>query len=198
MQTQYSFNVILLILALFYAEISLAIGQVDFLGVLIPKQIQLNQARETVDLQGYSAKLINGEPFYVGAFFTSKPEKQASMLLLSDNSMAMICYIVQDDVNPDIIRRIFTEDILVNNPGWDSEALNKSRLAELQSFFQNTYNAGDILGFEYSSSGELVFTINGTVLKSWPNGRTLFNALLRTWIGPYPPSREFKEAILGN
>lgn len=198
MRTQYGFNVLLLICSLFYAQISLAIGQVDFLGVLIPKQIQLNQARETVSLQGYSAKLINGEPFYVGAFFSSKPEKQPSMLLLSDSPMAMICYIVQDDVNPDIIRRIFTEEILVNNPGWESVTLNKSRLAELQSVFQNTYNAGDILGFEYSSSGELVFTINGRVLKSWPNGRTLFNALLRTWIGPYPPSREFKEAILGN
>jgi hypothetical protein len=198
MRTQYGFNVILLVFSLFYAQISLAIGQVDFLGVLIPKQIQLNQARETVSLQGYAAKLINGEPFYVGAFFSSKPEKRPSMLLLSDSPMAMICYIVQDDVNPDIIRRIFTEEILVNNPGWESETLNKSRLVELQSVFQNTYNAGDILGFEYSSSGELVFTINGGVLKSWPNGRTLFNALLRTWIGPYPPSREFKEAILGN
>lgn len=188
----------LVVFCLLLSKVAVASGQIDFLGILIPRQMQLKQTQEKVNLQGYSANLVNGSPFYVGALFTSKPIKQPTMLLLSDLPMAMVCYIVQDDVTPDMMVKTFTEELLVNNPGWENEVLNKARLTELQALFQNIYNAGDVLAFEYSSNGEMLVSINGTVLKSWQNGRTLFNALLRTWIGPYPPTRDFKEAILGN
>lgn len=175
-----------------------ATDHVDFLGVLIPKQMVLKQSHDKVNLQGYSANLISGEPVYVGAFFTSKPEKKSSMLLLSDTPMAMVCYIIQDDLTAERFKMIFTEEMLVNNPGWDNETFNKNRLIEFQSIFTGTFNAGDIIAFEYASDGELTITVNGDIAKSWTNGRSLFNAILKTWIGPYPPTRNFKDAILGN
>lgn len=170
---------------------------VDFLGVYIPKELTLNNTRDKVKLQGYSANSVSGDPLYVGAFFSARIEKTPNMVLLSDIPMVMVCYFVQDDVSSEVLRKQFAEELLVNNPGWDNDPINKNRLIELQNNLQQTLNAGDIIMFEYASNDELTLKINNKVMKVWPNSRSLFNAILRTWIGPYPPTREFKEAILG-
>lgn len=171
---------------------------IDFLGVDIPKQIELIQPpREKLELQGYSIHLIDTEPFYVGALFTPKPEKKSEMLLLNDMSMAMIYYFVQENLTPEFVKTKFTEELLINNPDWDKNPVNKQRLMELQTLLDREYKVGDTLAFEYSAGDYLTVVVNGSIKGQWENGRSFYNAILRTWIGAYPPSREFKDAILG-
>lgn len=170
---------------------------VDFLGAKIPKEIILENTQEKTNLQGYAANFVGENPLYVGALFTSKMQKEASMLLLEDLSMAMVFFFLQDDISSEKIVRIFMEELLLNNPGWDDEPLNKERLKELEEIFQKTINSGDKISFEYASNDMLTVCVNGKPLKSWKNSRSLFGALLKIWIGPYPPSRAFKENILG-
>lgn len=185
------------LLCLYSALVFPSTTTLNFLGIKIPKEMTLDGTQEKTLLQGYAANFVGENPLYVGAFFTSKIQKEASLLLLEDLSMAMVFFFLQDDVSAEKVVRIFTEELLLNNPGWDQEPLNKDRLKELEAVFQQTINSGDKITFEYSSSDILTVSINGKVEKSWKNSRSLFNALLKIWIGSYPPNRAFKENILG-
>lgn len=186
------------ILLLIYSTFAIAeSNHLDFLGAKIPKQIILENTQEKTLLQGYAANFIGENPLYVGALFTSKTQKEAPMLLLEELSMVMVFFFLQDDVSSEKVARIFTEELLLNNPGWDHRSLNKDRLNELKEVFQQTMNAGDKITFEYASNGMLTVSINDKAVKNWKNSRSLFSALLKIWIGPYPPSRAFKENILG-
>lgn len=170
---------------------------INFLGVIIPKELVLDGTKEKVVLQGYSANTVEGDPLYIGAFFSNIIEKNPKMILLKDSAMAMVFYFIQDDVSSPILKKIFVEELLVNSQGWEKDALNKGRLEELQQYLQYNLNSGDKVSFEYASNDELTLKVNDKVVKIWSNSRSLFNAVLRTWIGPYPPTREFKHAILG-
>ncbi len=176
---------------------SLADQSISFMGVQIPKEIIFAKTHDKTFLQGFAVNNNEGYPLYVGALLTSEPEKLPAMLFLKDLSMTMIFFIVQEDVSSDTIVRIFTEELILNNPGWDKDKLNQIRLEELASLFKQAMNVGDKIEFQYSSEDNLSVFINGTFVKSWKNSRSLFNAILRIWIGPYPPSRDFKNNVLG-
>lgn len=198
--TNRSLLVTCIIAVLLWAYSTLALPSatyLSFLGIKIPKEMVLKETQEKTSLQGYAANFVGENPLYIGAFFTSKIQKEASLLLLEDLSMAMVFFFLQDDVSAEKVVRIFTEELLLNNPGWDQEPLNKERLKELEEIFQQTVNSGDKITFEYTANDMLTVSINGKVMKSWKNSRSLFDALLKIWIGPYPPSRAFKENILG-
>lgn len=169
---------------------------VDILGVSLPNQINLEQTHEALYLNGYSVATMWGEKTYVAALYTPHIEKKAEMLIINDEPLAMVFYFIQDDISPDMIKKLFTENILVNNGGWDNKRLDKKRILELQQLFNRTYNAGDILAFHYSPKNGVLMIMNSKVQHHWPHAKTFFNMLLRMWVGPYPPSRQFKRAIL--
>lgn len=178
-----------------------AIGQtshfINFLGMNVPRELVLSRTGEKLSLQGYSANLLSGDPIFVGALFTVKLEKDPSMLILNNLPAAMCYYFVRESVAAEFVKRAFTEELLINNPEWEKDPINARRLIELQTMLDREYQAGDCVVFEYSADDYLTMKINADEVKLWKNSRSLFNALLRTWVGPYPPSREFKEAILG-
>lgn len=169
----------------------------DFLGAEIPKVFILKKTNEKIVLQGYAANYQEENLLYVGALFSSKIEKESSVLLLSDLSMAMIFFFLEDDIPVEKIARMFSEEVSINTPALKNDPINVRRLQELQSVFQNPFQAGDKIVFEYTSNDELSVYLNDLLVVTWKNSRSFFNALLRMWIGAYPPSRGFKEGILG-
>lgn len=186
------------LLALWLGFVSSAFAgrTVDALGVSLPNQIRLVKTEENVYLNGYAVAKIGGQASYVGALYTPYLEKRAEMLSVNDEPVVMVFYFIRDDITADIISKIFTEYILVNNGGWDNKKLDKKRILELQEVLNQTFNAGDILAFHYSPKNGVMMIVNSEIKHHWPHAKSFFNMLLRMWVGPYPPSRGFKRAIL--
>lgn len=169
---------------------------VELLGVSLPNQMILENTKEKVILNGYAVCKRWGKEIYVGALYTDAIEKRAEMLLLNDNSMAMVFFFVEDDISRQMLMGAFTEGIMINNAEMDKKPLDVKRLTELQAHLPDTLNAGDTLAFQYSPQYGLTMFLNGKASYHWPYAKTFFNMLLRMWIGSYPVSRSFKRAIL--
>lgn len=168
----------------------------EVLGVSLPYQLKLEQTNEMLNLNGHSAVNVWGSKAFVAALYTSQNEKKAEMLLVNDEPVAMMFYFVRDDITPQMLSKYLTESILVNNGGWNDKKLDKAKVMELKQAIDRTFNAGDTLGFYYSPQNGVLMIVNGEVHRNWSHGKSFFNMLLRTWIGPYPPTRGFKRAIL--
>ncbi|MBN9289132.1 MAG: hypothetical protein BGO43_14460 [Gammaproteobacteria bacterium 39-13] len=169
---------------------------VETLGVSLPNQLNLAKTQESVYLNGHAVAQAWGQPAYVAALYTPYIEKRAEMLSVNDEPLAMVFYFIRDDVTADMLRKLFTESILVNNGGWDNQRLDRKRILELQNLLNRTFNAGDVLAFHYSPKNGVLMIVNSEVEHHWPHAKSFFNMLLRMWVGPYPPSRGFKRAIL--
>jgi hypothetical protein len=165
------------------------------LGVPIPNQYVLKESGETLNLNGHAVRKYQGQEMYVAALYTDHIEKKPEMLLINDDPMAMVFFFVQDDVSDREIREIFVEHIVINNKD-HGIFVDKNRLLELTKAIDQTLHAGDILIFQYSPKTGLTLLINDQVKYQWPHAKTFFNMILRMWIGPFPPSRSFKRAIL--
>ncbi|MBI2792001.1 MAG: chalcone isomerase family protein [Gammaproteobacteria bacterium] len=168
----------------------------EVLGVSLPYKIDLEKTKEQLYLNGHAVVSMWGSEAYVAALYTSHVEKRAEMLLMNDEPIAMLFYFVQDDITAEMISETFTEAILVNNGGWNNKKLDRTRIIELKEAFKKTLNAGDELAFYYSPQNGVLMQINGHDIAYWPHAKSFFNMLLRMWVGPYPPSRSFKRAIL--
>lgn len=169
---------------------------VEILGVQLPHSVILDKTKEKVFLNGHAVMTMWGGEAYVGALYTPQVEKRAEMLLLNDEPLAMLFYFVQDDITPEMISKLFTETIIVNNGGWDNIKIDKTRILELKEALQRKLNAGDELAFYYSPQNGILMELNGDIIAHWPHAKSFFNMILRIWIGPYPPTRAFKRAIL--
>ncbi len=183
-------------LFIFLLSLTKPLFALEVLGVDLPYQMTMVQSKEVLTLNGHAVVNLWGTKAYLGALYTPYNEKRAEMLLANDDPLAMMFYFVRDDITPQMLSKSLTESILVNNGGWDDKKLDKARIMELKDAIDRTFNAGDTLGFYYSPDNGVFMMVNGEVHRHWPHAKSFFNMLLRTWIGPYPPSRGFKRAIL--
>lgn len=168
----------------------------NVLGIALPNKLTLAKTQEELLLSGFAVNTLWGDKIYVGALYIDHIEKRGQMLLLNDSPMAMVFYFVQDDITPQMLIKVFTEGILMNTGKVFTNTIDKDRIVELQNAFTQNLNAGDVLEFQYSPKNGVLMLLNGNIKREWPNAKIFFNMLLRMWIGPYPPTREFKKAIL--
>ncbi|MBS0290386.1 MAG: chalcone isomerase family protein [Proteobacteria bacterium] len=171
-------------------------NNINLLGVSLAQQLVLPQNKEQLSLNGYGAVEMWGEKAYVGALYTQHAEKRAELLLINNDPLAMIFYFVKDDISSQMISKAIIEGIIVNSGGWDKKSLDKSRLLALKEAIEQDFHAGDVLAFYYSPKNGLWMYVNNQEQRHWPHGKSLINMLLRMWIGPHPPTRDFKHAIL--
>ncbi len=168
----------------------------EVLGVALPYEVVLDQTKEKLGLNGHAVVNLWGGKAFLAALYTPEIEKRAQMLLVNDEPLAMNYYFLRDDISGEMFSKYLIESILVNNGGWDSKKIDKNRLMELKQATDISFNAGDTLTFYYSPKNGVLMLVNGKVLQHWPGAKSFYNMLLRTWVGPYPPSRGFKRAIL--
>ena len=91
--------------------------------------------------------------------------------------------------------RLLIERAAINS---DPSLLSQSS-AELAAFsrqIRGRFFRGDHLVIDIDDQGDVVCAINGKSLGS-TFSEGLFDILLSVWIGPVPPSREFKDSLLG-
>lgn len=170
---------------------------IHLLGVNIPRHLTINH-QDTLQLNGYGIGTIEKVPYYVGALYATSQQTTANGLLSADYPLVMRYYFVKDDIDAELLKLMMIESILINNSGWESQEFVQQQLQALQMALADEINAGDVLTFYYSPVQGTFLLLNEKVLHHWPHARNFFNMLLKTWIGDFPPNREFKKGILGN
>lgn len=94
------------------------------------------------------------------------------------------------------LKKILMEDILINNDRKDYEPV-QDQLNQFIAIFDQPLLSGDELTLETNSNMQTLVFINQQQVAGF-TGDGIFNLMLSTWVGDVPPSRVFKQEIMGN
>jgi len=129
---------------------------------------------------------------YVGGLYLASPSGDAGAILAADGPRRMVMHFVRN-VSQKQLCGGWDEGLEANTPS-ASEAVKKD-FATLCSYMEDVA-AGDRLVFTYVPGTGTEVVVKGTA-RGTVEGKAFADALLACWLGPEPPSGDFKDGLLG-
>lgn len=154
-------------------------------------------------LSPVSALTLNGvaqfsklsTPLYLAALSLPSKQNDAKQILKTKQWQRMDLYVLRDEWRPRQWQRQWLNDISISATPAQLEAI-KDDLHHFAQLLPQPLIKNDHVSIEfYPSKGTLV-KINGVLFLQTQN-EWLFKRLLSIWIGELPPSRQFKQHMLG-
>ena len=150
----------------------------------------------------YSELSLNGSAIYkdlgkqqfVARLFVDTIQDSASTIQLEDSPKRMEVRMLNNYSKRRWLN-LWMQSISINN---DRESFSGSaqEVIDIMQAPKSAPHKGDIIEYIYHPEQGTSMRFNGTELVSnYP--KNVFNILLRTWIGPIPPSTTFKDQLLG-
>lgn len=153
----------------------------------------LAQTSEPV-LNGLAAYTQLRKEYYIGGLFLGWPGRDSAAIANMPGKKRMELRVTADRWPPLRFAQQWNQLILINN---DSALLN-ANVMDVLAFTgipKGDLVEGDRLTIEFEPDAGTVVSLNGQpVVRT--GSAALFTMLLNTWIGPRPPSSEFKRDIL--
>ena len=151
-------------------------------------------ASAVTTLNGVSSYKDFSTELFLGALYLAEPSNSAETILASDQE-ARLEIRLTSPMSKRAIVNLWMQSIAINNSreSFQAEAQN---IVDLFATIKSRLQAGDILQLDYKPGAGTTFNINQTTLVEGQS-KNLFVLFLRAWIGPVPPSTDFRANILG-
>ena len=152
-------------------------------------------AKAELQLNGSAIYEDLGKQQFVAALFVEDLSSNANSIQLQQSPKRMEVRIINDYskrrwLNP------WMQSISINN---DRESFSGSaqEVIDIMRAPRSAPKRGDVIEYLFDPDQGTSVRFNGTeLITNYPP--EVFNILLRTWIGPIPPSTAFKDQLLGN
>ncbi|TLM76634.1 TonB family protein [Microbulbifer harenosus] len=150
-----------------------------------------------------AAPLLNGlaleqqfnKDQFIAAVYAERLSNDSASLLDNNMPRALEIRVVADHLSARRLRNQWMEGIAINNAG-DTLTGQAENMVTFANLFKGRLLAGDRLRIEFAAgSGSTVVSLNGVELGVIED-RGFFNTLMRAWIGPVPPSTEFRDNLM--
>lgn len=166
---------------LHYALLSLALAATPSVADIAYEQLPINGGAVFEQLR---------LEYYVGLIHVEMPTRDVGQLLAMPGPKRMSMRITAERWPAMRFAQQWNQLILINN---DSKTLNANLMDMLAftSFIKDELVQGDELAVDLDEEGRTIVSLNGTQMIRTRNS-ALFELLLNTWIGPRPPSSDFK------
>jgi len=149
----------------------------------------VNLNASPLSLNGLATYSDLTKDYYVGALYLPEPETNEQKILNLNQRKLMKLLVTANRWSPRAWTKQWQGNIAINNPSIEGELQTKLKL--FTRLLKSNLLAGDLIIVDYDPAmGTQVFINQQRMLES--ADMALFNALLATWIGKLPPSREFK------
>mgnify|MGYP000560227831 CR=1 FL=1 len=156
-------------------------------------------------LTAKAAPLLNGlaleqqfnKDQYIAAVYSERLSGDASTLLDNNLPRSLEVRIIAERLSARRFRNQWMEGIAINNAGntLSGQAENMVTFANL---FKGRLVGGDHLRIDFAAdTGTTTVSLNDIML-GMIEDREFFNTLLRAWIGPVPPSTDFRDGLMGS
>ncbi len=153
--------------------------------------VNLNAA--SLSLNGLATYSDLTKDYYVGALYLPEPASNEQKILNLNQRKLMKLLVIANRWSPRAWSKQWQGNVAINNALIDAELQKNLKL--FTNLLKSNLLAGDLIIVDYDPAiGTQIFINQQRVLAS--RDMALFNALLATWIGKLPPSREFKNRIL--
>ncbi|MBN8432457.1 TonB family protein [Microbulbifer salipaludis] len=154
-------------------------------------------------LTAKAAPLLNGlaleqqfnKDQYIAAVYSERLASDASTLLDNNMPRSLEVRIIADRLSARRFRNQWMEGIAINNPGntLTGQAENMVTFANL---FKGRLVAGDRLRVDFAADTGTTSVSLNDIMIGMIEDREFFNTLLRAWIGPVPPSTDFRDGLM--
>ncbi|WP_422445112.1 MULTISPECIES: chalcone isomerase family protein [unclassified Endozoicomonas] len=163
----------------------------------LPDTIAAEGDKPELKLQGAAVRswylMVKG---YIGALYLEEPTSSPEEIYASDTHQRMAFVMLVSKMSARRIANAFYESIQLNSPPDEQEAV-KEDLEKIFTLVDGSMKKGEQAVFEYLPGKGLRIEIAGDEKGIVPASKELFNLFLRVWIGETPPSKPFKEQVLG-
>lgn len=134
------------------------------------------------------------EDVYLAGLYLSQPSTNEEQVLSSQGPKRMDIHITRDRLSPRAFAELWNQGIAINNPAEEVKRLSNP-IVRFTGLLPASLVKDDHMVIELTADRGTVVSVNGFQLMQVSDD-AFFTLLLRTWIGPRPPSAEFKTRIL--
>jgi hypothetical protein len=159
-------------------------------GVTMPATQQVDGKSLTLNGMGLRSKLMI--KVYVAGLYLAAKSSDAQAILQSDEPKRMDLQFLRD-VSKDQMVEAYTEAFDLNAPS--AKAKLGTEINNRMAAFE-PLKKGDKMTFTYAPGKGTTMAVNGQEKVTIP-GKEFGQAMFACWIGPKPPSADFKKGVLG-
>jgi TonB family protein len=147
-------------------------------------------------LNGISNYEHLNKEYYIGALYLSEAQSDPSIIISDNRAQKMVLKVTASRWSTRKFTAFWREGLALNND-LASDVTLTTQISEFITLPQESLKTGDEFIFKYTPTSGTEVTLNNEVIFK-TKGKSFFNALLRSWIGPVPHSRLFYNQILGS
>ncbi|MDF0752575.1 chalcone isomerase family protein [Marinobacter sp. 71-i] len=151
---------------------------------------------EEMLLNGYATRRrMNGNPIYTSALYL-KDKSSDSEQIMDQRSIKRSVVIFHMDIPMYIAKKVFLEDLFINMRKEELKDIFPIVRKFIEMSPENGFMQHDELRFDFLPGEGTKIYLNSVEMATIVNPE-FYNAILSQWIGPFPITREFKNAMLG-
>lgn len=149
---------------------------------------------QALEVNGIAAYSEFGKEVFLGALYLEKRTGNVDRILAARGEKKLELRFV-DDMSRRRWVNLWMQSIAINNSNADLKRHGKN-LSRVFAAFREGPGRTDVVAIIQRRNGRTDFELNGLSLES-VSAAGFFNLFSRAWVGPVPPSTQFKNALLG-
>ena len=147
---------------------------------------------KTLKLNGMGLRKKFGFKVYVGGLYLETPSKDAAAILAGDTAKAVTMHFIRD-VGKDKMLDAYKEGF--ENNAKDKVAAQKANIDKFLSLVTDMKDGSEVT-YAYDPAKGVSVIAGGKTLGTI-EGKEFASAVFSLWLGPKPPSEDFKTGLLG-
>lgn len=165
------------------------------LAIVMSASVSPSVMAQATQLNGSASYLHLSREFYVAGLYLQQPSSDPAAILSGNTSVRMKLVVTADRWSVRRWQQQWLNNITINNPQMSANASTQQALMDFTQFLREDLVAGDQVVIDYQPAlGTRVLVNNEEAIRA--EGVDLLRLLLNTWIGPLPPTRDFRQRIL--
>lgn len=145
---------------------------------------------------GSAMRYQDSEPVYIASLYTQDEFPNTAVLMSNDGSKELQLIVMEESMSHRRLQRILKNDLIISHTNEDFSAL-KQDIEALLTALKADYRVGSLITIRYDSLRNTTAVALDNERKAIIDGKNIFNATLKAMVGDRPPSRQFKDALLG-
>jgi protein TonB len=165
------------------------------LGSMLSMVALAGPAHDKLPMTGIADLWQLRQEVYIGALYLPAAAKTPEDVLNMAGPKRMELRVTANKLSTRQWGELWNQAININNAGKDELKGLTDDVIAFTGLLKDSLTNGDRITIDYTPKAVVDIAIDGTVLYKSRNDR-FFNALVKAWVGPRPPSSDFKRNIV--
>jgi len=145
---------------------------------------------------GSAMRYHNNKPTYIASLYSQDEFPNTAVLYSNDGAKELQLIVMDESMSHRRFKRILRNDLIVTLDDKEFTDL-QPKIKKMLSSLKDDFRIGSLVTIAYDPLRDATVVRIDSKRKATIDGKELFNATLKTLVGQRPPSRHFKDSLLG-